>query len=307
VIGIAGAGAVAAAVSIVAAANSQAATTPAATCAAIYEVESEWPTGTGHGFEGDIQIVNLTASTLTQWTFGWTFPNDQKIYQSWGADFDQNGATVTAASEPNEGWLAGNGGRFHIGFLGTVGNTNALPTSFTFNGASCPLVNDDLQPVNAAGSPTPTPMTVTTTAAGAPATTRPATAATTAAPAPTTPTAAAPAAGTCKAIYEIETSWPTSTGRAFLGDVQIVNSSPNLLQTWSFTWTFPNDQKIYQSWGADFNQNGKAITANSEPNEGRINPNGGTFHMGFLATFSGVNAVPGNFTLNGTSCPLVEG
>src|SRR5690349_69308 len=114
-------------------------------CAVIYEIESQWPAGGAQAFQGDIQIVNLTATTLTSWSFNWTFPNDQKIYQLWGVDFDQAGQSVTSHSEPNEGWLNGNGGRFHLGFLANVGKTNAVPTNFTFNGTSCPVVNDDLQ------------------------------------------------------------------------------------------------------------------------------------------------------------------
>lgn len=108
-------------------------------CAAIYEIETEWPAGATHGFQGDIQIVNLTPSVLTRWSFGWTFPNDQKIYQSWGADFTQSGAKITANSEPNEGYIAPNGGAFHMGFLANFSTTNAVPANFALNGTPCPL------------------------------------------------------------------------------------------------------------------------------------------------------------------------
>jgi Cellulose binding domain len=271
-------------------------------CAAIYEVESEWPAGATHGFQADIQIVNLTGSVLTSWSFGWTFPNDQKIYQSWGADFTQSGAAVTANSEPNEGWIGANGGRFHIGFLGNVGATNAVPTAFTFNGNSCPLVNDALEIVGSTTAAAPSG--ATTVAAGGAATGGAPSAPAPAAPAATTP--AAPGGG-CAAIYEIESQWPTATGHAFLGDIQIINTTGAALTSWAFTWTFPGDQSIYQSWGADFEQSGAQVTANSEPNEGFIAANGGAFHIGFLANVGNTNAVPGNFALNGTPCPLREG
>ncbi|HEY6797457.1 MAG TPA: cellulose binding domain-containing protein [Kineosporiaceae bacterium] len=240
------------------------------TCAVIYEIESEWPSNGHRAFQGDIQIVNLTPRTLTSWTLGWTFPNDQVVYQHWGTDLDQHGQKIVATSEPNEGYLGPNGGRFHLGFLANVTSTNALPTSFTFNGATCPLVDDKLVPVK------PAPPTV-----------KPAV--------------------SCQAIYEIETSWPTSTGRAFLGDVQLVNTSAQPLTTWSFGWTFGGNQSVYQSWGADFRQKGQRITADSEPNEGYVGAKGGRFHLGFLANYTGANAVPTGFTVNGTPCTLIKG
>jgi hypothetical protein len=287
-------GAVALAAVAVAATTSLAATGPAVgqkatgPCAVIYEVESQWPASGAQAFQGDIQVVNLTATTLTKWSFAWTFANDQKIYQSWGADFAQAGQKVTANSEPNEGFINANGGRFHMGFLANVGKANAVPTSFTFNGTTCPMVNDDLQviaPAAGGGQAAPPPAK------------------------PANPTTAPPVTGktgTCKAIYEIETEWPTSTGHAFLGDIQIVNTTATTLTAWSFTWSFPKDQKIYQSWGADFAQAGANITANSEPHEGYLAGNGGRFHIGFLATVGNANIVPGNFALNGNPCPLAE-
>jgi hypothetical protein len=263
----------------------------------IYEIESQWPAGGHQAFQGDLQVVNLTPKVLTTWTLGWSFPNDQTIFQSWGAEFHQAGRTVTAKSEPNEGWINANGGRFHLGFLGNLTSTNAVPATFTFNGQSCPVVNDKLQVItpagNGAGHGTVGPPVVTTPPAG----TRP--------PVATTPPASTGV--TCKAVYEVESTWPAGAGKAFQGDIQIINTSPRTLTTWSFTWSFANDQKIYQSWGADLTQKGGAITANSEPNEGFLAGNGGRFHLGFLANFSTTNTGPVNFAHNGVPCPLVAG
>ncbi|MBN1171454.1 MAG: cellulose binding domain-containing protein, partial [Micromonosporaceae bacterium] len=66
---------------------------------------------------------------------------------------------------------------------------------------------------------------------------------------------------------------------------------------------FPGDQKITNSWNAAVTQSGTSVTATNASYNGSI-PSGGTVSFGFQASYSGVNANPTGFTLNGTACSV---
>jgi endoglucanase len=100
-------------------------------CTVSYSLTNSWP----GGFQAGITITNNGAA-LTSWTLAYTFPNDQEISNGWDAVFTQNGQDVSAASESYNGALA-TGGSVSIGFVGTVGPTDDLPTYFTVNGYAC--------------------------------------------------------------------------------------------------------------------------------------------------------------------------
>jgi endoglucanase len=103
----------------------------ASTCTADYSVVNNWP----GGFQAGITITN-NGAPITNWTLAFTFPNDQQVSDGWDGTFTQNGQNVTVASESYNGSLA-TGGSVTIGFTGTVGATNDVPTYFTLNGYAC--------------------------------------------------------------------------------------------------------------------------------------------------------------------------
>jgi len=105
-----------------------AATSP---CTVAYSVTNSWP----GGFQAGITITNNGAPT-TSWTLAFTFPNDQQVSDGWDGTFTQNGQNLTVTSESWNGSLA-TGGSTTIGFTGTVGATNSVPTYFTVNGYAC--------------------------------------------------------------------------------------------------------------------------------------------------------------------------
>jgi len=105
-----------------------AATSP---CTVAYSVTNSWPTG----FQASITITN-NAAAISSWTLAFTFPDDQAVSNGWGGTFAQNGQNLSVASLGYDGALA-TGASTTIGFVGTVGPVNAVPSYFTINGFAC--------------------------------------------------------------------------------------------------------------------------------------------------------------------------
>ncbi len=125
---------------VVTAASAQA----AVTCDVTY-VTNDWTTSLGQGgFTANVTVRN-TGDALSNWNFGFTFPNSgQRVSQGWSANWTQSGSNVTAASMPWNGSLA-SGATLSLGFNGTWSGSNPKPTSFTVNGVTC------------GGTPSPSP------------------------------------------------------------------------------------------------------------------------------------------------------
>ncbi|WP_327003631.1 glycoside hydrolase family 9 protein [Dactylosporangium sp. NBC_01737] len=107
---------------------------------------------------------------------------------------------------------------------------------------------------------------------------------------PTTPT------GGCRVAYSAN-SW--STG--FTGSVTITNSGPAAWTSWTLTFTFPGDQRVTQGWSGRWSQTGSVVTVSNETWNGTV-PVGGTVSLGFNGSYTGTNANPAVFTVNGTTC-----
>src|SRR4051795_7731280 len=107
---------------------------------------------------------------------------------------------------------------------------------------------------------------------------------------------AANAAVGCSVTYAIDSSW----NGAFQGTVKITNTG-DALSNWTVGWTYANGQKITQMWNATYTQNGAAVTAKNMPYNGSL-PSGQTANFGFLSNWSGANAIPTAFTVNGVAC-----
>ncbi len=103
----------------------------ASACTVSYSVGNNW----AGGFQGSATVTN-NAAPVTSWKLDFTFPNDQQITNGWNGSFTQNGQSVSVTSASWNGAL-GTGGSATIGFTGTVGATNAVPTFFAVNGFVC--------------------------------------------------------------------------------------------------------------------------------------------------------------------------
>jgi cellulase/cellobiase CelA1 len=114
---------------------------------------------------------------------------------------------------------------------------------------------------------------------------------------PSVPTNTPTTGGSCKVMYTIANQWNTG----FTADVTIKNTGSSTVNGWTLTWTFPNNQQITNAWNTTTTQNGQNVSA-SNVDWNRNISSGGTASFGFQASYSGSNAKPTNFKLNGVSC-----
>ncbi|MDD1057253.1 cellulase family glycosylhydrolase [Streptomyces cocklensis] len=107
---------------------------PAVGCSVAYRVTGSWP----GGFQGDITIRNTGATAISGWTLGFSFADGQTVANMWGATAAQTGTTVSVAPAPYTSVIPA-AGSVSLGFIGTSGSANSVPTAFTLNGSACTL------------------------------------------------------------------------------------------------------------------------------------------------------------------------
>jgi hypothetical protein len=103
------------------------------------------------------------------------------------------------------------------------------------------------------------------------------------------------AAGACTVDYAVN-QWNTG----FTADVKVTNNAAPVTG-WTLTWTFTGDQRVTSGWSATVTQSGARVTAGSLAWNGTLGT-GGSVSFGFQATYSGTNAKPADFAVNGVSC-----
>jgi non-reducing end alpha-L-arabinofuranosidase len=102
------------------------------TCQVVYTTQSQW----SGGFVAGITITNTGASAVSGWTLAFTFPGDQQITSAWDGTASQSGENVTITNASYNGTIAP-GGNTMLGFQGTWTTSDAVPATFTLNGATC--------------------------------------------------------------------------------------------------------------------------------------------------------------------------
>ncbi|GAA0683536.1 glycoside hydrolase family 9 protein [Kitasatospora atroaurantiaca] len=107
----------------------------------------------------------------------------------------------------------------------------------------------------------------------------------------------APPAASCSVAYKVDNSW----SNGFTATVTVKNTGVSTVSGWTLGWSFAGDQKISNAWNATVTQSGSTVTARDAGWNGTLAP-GGTASFGFQATYSGTNAAPARFTLNGAVC-----
>jgi endoglucanase len=85
--------------------------------------------------------------------------------------------------------------------------------------------------------------------------------------------------------------------------ITIKNNGSATINGWTLEWTFPGDQKITNLWNGTHTQSGTAVTVKNTLYNSTI-PAKGSVTFGFNISYSGVNAKPAGFTLNGTNCQI---
>jgi len=100
----------------------------------------------------------------------------------------------------------------------------------------------------------------------------------------------------CQVSYSVPSSWPGG----FTASVAITNGS-SAVSAWTLDFTFPGNQQVAQGWNGTWSQSGETVTVTNASWNGSLTA-GGTTTVGFNGTFSGTNANPTAFTLNGAAC-----
>ncbi|MEU1041474.1 cellulose-binding domain-containing protein [Streptomyces sp. NPDC005551] len=103
------------------------------------------------------------------------------------------------------------------------------------------------------------------------------------------------ASATCRVEYDIVGEWPDGFQAA------VTLTSTRALDTWRVGWTFRDGQRVSQMWDGDYTQNGSRVTATAADYNKSV-PAGGTFGVGFIASWQDANAPAHDFTLNGRPC-----
>jgi cellulose 1,4-beta-cellobiosidase len=109
------------------------------------------------------------------------------------------------------------------------------------------------------------------------------------------------AAVPCTVDYKVQNQWDTG----FTAAVTVTNNSA-AKSSWSVKWSYAGNQKVTNGWNAKISQNGAAVTAANESYNATL-ATGGSVSFGFQASYSGTNAIPTTFTLDGVTCNVDGG
>jgi enterochelin esterase-like enzyme len=112
-----------------------------------------------------------------------------------------------------------------------------------------------------------------------------------------TPTASQNPTG-CSVSYS-QNDW----GSGATVSITIKNNGAAALNGWTLAWSYAGNQKITNMWNATYTQSGTAVTAKNVSYNSTI-PAKGSVTFGFNISYSGANARPTGFTLNGTPCQI---
>jgi acetyl esterase/lipase len=102
--------------------------------------------------------------------------------------------------------------------------------------------------------------------------------------------------GTCSVSYV-----PNSWSNGFTTNITLTNTGTATVNGWTLTWSWAGNQQITSAWNATTTQSGMSATATNVSYNATIAPGANTT-FGFQGTYSGTNASPTQFTLNGAVC-----
>ncbi|MGW2963665.1 glycoside hydrolase family 6 protein [Streptomyces sp. NPDC001220] len=105
----------------------------------------------------------------------------------------------------------------------------------------------------------------------------------------------------CTVDYKIQNDW----GAGFTAAVTVTNNSA-AKSSWAVKWSYAGNQKVTSFWNSKITQSGTAVTAANETYNGTL-ATGGSVSFGFNGSYSGTNALPTAFTLDGVTCNVDDG
>ncbi|GGV23026.1 glucanase [Streptomyces filipinensis] len=115
------------------------------------------------------------------------------------------------------------------------------------------------------------------------------------------PAGAAASSIPCSVDYKVQNQWDTG----FTAAVTITNNAA-AKSSWSLKWSYAGNQQVTSGWNAKITQSGAAVTAANESYNSTL-ASGGSVSFGFNGTYTGTNALPAAFTLDGVTCNVDDG
>jgi endoglucanase len=111
-------------------------------------------------------------------------------------------------------------------------------------------------------------------------------------------TAGSTAGLSCQVTYLVNTQWNVGFNAA----LAVRNTGSSAINGWTLSWVWSGNQAIYQSWNSTFTQSGNAVTLRNASWNGNLASGASASGIGFNASYSGNNASPAAFYLNGVLC-----
>ncbi|MEN8905058.1 MAG: cellulase family glycosylhydrolase [Clostridiales bacterium] len=238
---------------------------------------------------------NLTTRNIEGWTMEFDFSGDQEITNLWNGTYTQDGQSVSVSSADYNKKIAANGGSVSFGFSVSYTGTNDIPAYCVINGSTCILDPTATVSPTSTIEPTIEPTTGPTIEPTIEPTTEPT------ATEIIIPTETSTSENGYIVSYNTQNDW----GGGATVSIVINNNTSTIIENWTLTWDFIEDQLISNIWNASYIQSGTYVEVANEPYNGNITSNGGTVSFGFNITYSNTNTIPSNFELNGISC-IVE-
>ncbi|MEU9139288.1 glycoside hydrolase family 48 protein [Streptomyces sp. NPDC048404] len=90
-------------------------------------------------------------------------------------------------------------------------------------------------------------------------------------------------------------------GSGFTADLTITNRGTDAINGWTLTYAYTGNQTLTNGWNGTWSQSGKTVTAKNASWNGTIGA-GTAVTTGAQFTYSGTNAAPASYAVNGTTC-----
>ncbi len=100
----------------------------------------------------------------------------------------------------------------------------------------------------------------------------------------------------CQVNYAVQSDW----GSGFVIAVTITNTG-SAITSWTLGYSYSGNQKLSGGWSGTWSQSGSSISVANASWNGSLG-SGASTQIGAQFTYSGSNAAPSTFTLNGTTC-----
>ncbi|MFF3846295.1 glycoside hydrolase family 48 protein [Streptomyces sp. NPDC002328] len=90
-------------------------------------------------------------------------------------------------------------------------------------------------------------------------------------------------------------------GSGFTAELTLTNRGTDPINGWALTYSYAGNQRLTNGWNGSWSQSGQQITVNNAPYNGTVAA-GAAVSAGAQFTYSGANAAPTSFSVNGTPC-----